>query len=184
MAIFKHNRVLLQKIRREFFNNCLWYQVDGRYFQQKSFQEALLFYIFNICELNPTNNVATMIHQILKSFIFKEPEHRRRVYKQIRYRLLPVLWKDHRAIERKKQKKLTFLANELSNTGRYVEGHIVRTIVKPYIRDLNRQWSKMTLSEVKNGTANIDVVIQHLQRERRFTPPLKLLGQILNKKYL
>ena len=84
-----------------------------------------------------------MVHKILKSFIFKEPEHRRGIYKQIRYRLLPVLWKDHKAIERKKQRKLTFLANELGNEGRHVEGHIVRTIVKPYIRDLNRQWSKM-----------------------------------------
>ena len=115
MTIFKHNQVLLYKVRREFFNNCLWYQVDSRYFEQKSFQEALLFYIFNLVELNPTNKVAIMIHQLLKSFIFKEPEHRRGVYKQIRYKILPVLWKDHKAIERKKQRKLTFLANELSN---------------------------------------------------------------------
>ena len=74
----------------------------------------------------------------------EKPEHRRGVYKEIRYRLLPVLWRDHRAIERKKQRKLTFLANELGNAGRHVEGHIVRTIVKPYIRDLNRKWSQMT----------------------------------------
>ena len=144
MHVLVHNEILLQNVRREFFNNCLWYQVDGRYFEQKSFQEALLFYIFNIIELNPTNKVAIMIHQILKSSIFKRPEHRHGIYKPIRYKILPVLWRDHRAIERKKQKKLTFLANELSNTGRHVEGHIVRTIVKPYIRDLNRQWSKMT----------------------------------------
>ena len=138
-----HNKVLLQKVRREYFNNCLWYQVNGRYFEQKGFQESLLFYIFNLCELNPTNKVAIMIHQLLKSFIFKKPEHRRGIYKQIRYEVLPVLWKDHRAIERKKQGKLTFLANELDNTGRHVEGYIVRTIVKPYIRGLNRKWSKM-----------------------------------------
>ena len=72
MTILKHNEVLLQRVRREFFNNCLWYQVDGRYFEQKGFQESLLFYIFNICELNPTNKVASMIHQILKSSIFKK----------------------------------------------------------------------------------------------------------------
>ena len=147
MSVLKHNKILYQRMRREFFNNCLWYQVDGRYFEQKCFQEALSFYIFNICELNPTNKVASMNHQILKSFIFKKPEHRRGVYKQIRYEILPVLWKNHKAIERKKQRKLTFLANELSKTGRHVEGHIVRTVVKPYIRDLNRQWSKMTALE-------------------------------------
>ena len=44
-------------------------------------------------------------------------------------------------IERKKQRKLTFLAND---AGRIVEAHIVRTIFKPYIRDLNKKWSKMT----------------------------------------
>ena len=63
-----------------------------------------------------------MIHQILKSFIFEKPEHRRGVYKQIRYEILPVLWKDHKAIERKKQRKLTFLVNELDNVGRTSKG--------------------------------------------------------------
>ena len=85
-----------------------------------------------------------MIHVILKSFLFEGPDKRRGIYKPIRYIILPVLWRDHRAIERKKQKRLTFLANELSSAGRHVEGHVVRTIVKPYIRDLNKQWSKMT----------------------------------------
>ena len=85
-----------------------------------------------------------MVHAILKSFLFEKPGQRRGIYKPIRYILLPVLWKDHRAIERKKQKKLSFLANEFDNAGRHVEGHIVRMIVKPYIRDLNREWSKMT----------------------------------------
>ena len=139
-----HNKILYEKVRREFFNNCLWYQVDGRYFEQKYFQEALLSYIFNICELNPTNKVASMIHVILKSFLFERPGQRRGIYKPIRCRLLNVLWKDHRAIERKKQKKLTFLANEFDNAGRHVEGHIARTIVRPYIRDLNKKWAKMT----------------------------------------
>ena len=50
-------------------------------------------------------------------------------------------------IERKKQRKLTFLANELHGVGRIVEAHIVRTIVKPYVRDLNKKWSKMTALE-------------------------------------
>ena len=79
--------------------------------------------------------------------LFKNHEHRRGVYKQIRYEILPILWKNHRAVERKKQRKLTHLANDLHNVGRLVEAHVVRTIVKPYIRDLNRKWSKMTALE-------------------------------------
>ena len=88
-----------------------------------------------------------MVHSILKFFFFAKPEYRRGVYKQIRYKILPVLWKDHRMIERKKQRKLTFLANELHGLERIVEAHIVRTIVKPYIRDLNKKWYKMTALE-------------------------------------
>ena len=88
-----------------------------------------------------------MIHEFLKLPFFEKPEYRKGVYKQIRYQILPVLWKNHKAIERKKQKKLTFLDNELHNAGRYVEAHVVRTIVKPYIRDMNLKWSKMTAVE-------------------------------------
>ena len=54
MFTFNHNEILYEKVIREFRCNCLWYQVTDRYFEQKAFQEALLFYIFNLCELNPT----------------------------------------------------------------------------------------------------------------------------------
>ena len=74
-----------------------------------------------------------MVHELLKSFFFEKPEYRRGVYKDIRYEILPVLWKNHWMVER----KLTFLADKLHGVGRIVEAHIIRTIVKPYIRDLN-----------------------------------------------
>ena len=70
--------------------------------------------------------------------------YRKGVYKTIKHQVLPVLWKNHTMIERKKQKKLTFLANELDNGGQHIKAHIVRVIVKPYIRDMNLEWSKMT----------------------------------------
>ena len=66
------------------------------------------------------------------------------VYKTVEDVILPVLWRDHKTVERSKQVKLTFLANELGNVGRHIEAHVVRTIVKPYIRDMNRKWSEMT----------------------------------------
>ena len=91
MSVLVHNKVLYKKVCMEFFNNCLWYQIDGHYREQKYFPEALLFYIFNLCGLNLSDKVASMIHHILKSFIFEKPEHRRGVYKQIRYEILPVL---------------------------------------------------------------------------------------------
>ena len=40
-----------------------------------------------------------------------------------------------------------FLVNELHGAGWVVEAHIVRTVVMPYIRDLNKKWYKMTALE-------------------------------------
>ena len=147
MAVLRHNVNLFEKVHREFWNNCLWYNIDGNYREQKHFEEVILSYIFNIVEINPADKVASMVHSILKWYFFEKPEHRRGIYKQIRYEILPVLWKNHRTIERKKQRKLMFLDNELHGAGRVVEAHIVRTIVKPYICDLNRKWSRMTAVE-------------------------------------
>lgn len=85
-----------------------------------------------------------MVHDFLKSLFFKKPKYRKGVYKEIRYKILPVLWKNHRDIEREKQKKLTFLAHEFDKVGKTIEAHVVRTIVKPYVRDLNLEWGKMS----------------------------------------
>ena len=119
--------------------------IDGRCRETKKFKELFKIAIYEKV-LQNNENSAPIIHQCLKD-IFLESFTRVGIYKQIRYILLPILWKDHKAVERKKQRKLTFLANELYNDGRTVEAHIVRTIVKPYIRDMNRNWSKMTAVE-------------------------------------
>ena len=142
--ICKHPADLFQNVYREFYNNLLYTHINRRYIETKYFKEAVQRLVFNICELNPTNKVGPMIHEFLKLTFFEKPEYRKGVYIQIKYQVLPVLWKNHKEIERKKQKKLTLLANELHSAGRYVEAHVVRIIVKPYIRGMNLKWSKMT----------------------------------------
>ena len=117
---------------------------DGRYRETKKFKKLFKIAIYEILKNN--ENAAPIIHQCLKD-IFLEPFTRVGIYKQIRYILLPALWKDHRTIEPKKQRKLTFLANKLHNDGRIYEAHIVRTVIKPYIREMNKKWSKMTAVE-------------------------------------
>ena len=131
---------LVKDLHREFRYNHL----PGWYKETVYYKEVVKCIIFKICELNITSMVAAMIHGFLKSNMFGKPMYRKGVYKTIKHQVLPVLWKDHKTIERKKQKKLTFFANELDNGGQYVKAHIVRTIVKPYIRDMNLKWSKMT----------------------------------------
>ena len=113
--ICKHRSDLFNDVYREFYNNLLYIYIDGRYIETKYFKEAVQRLVLNICELNPTNKVGCMIHEFLKLSFFEKPEYRKGVYKQIRYQILPVLWKNHKAIERKKQEKLTFLANEMDN---------------------------------------------------------------------
>ena len=113
-----------------------YHNIDGRYRETKKFKELFKNAIYEIVQNNEDS--APIIHQCLKD-IFLESFTRVGIYKDIRHRILAILWKDHRAIERKKQRKLTYLANELYNDGRTVEAHIVPPIVKPYIRDLNRK---------------------------------------------
>ena len=137
---------LVKDLHKEFYYN----HHEG-YKETVYYKGVVKCIIFKICELNITNMVAAMIHGFLKSNIFGKPMYREGVYKTIKHQVLPVIWKDHKAIERKKQKKLTFLAKGLDNGGQYVKAHIVRTIVKPYIRDINLKWSKMTCVQ-KLGT--------------------------------
>ena len=139
--VCRYRTKLFRDVYREFSNNCLLIDIGRSYRESKYFKEAVLHLVYNMCELNPTNKIGNVIHKFLKTAFFEKPEHRQGVYKDIRYKILPILWKDHRAIERKKQRKRTFLGND---AGRIVEAHIVRTIVKPYIRDMNRKWAKMT----------------------------------------
>ena len=128
---YKLRADLINNARWEFNGNLVWVYIDGCYRETKNFKEAILNLVFNICELNPTNKVGNIIYEFLKTFFFEKQEYRQGVYKEIRYNILPALWKDHRAIERKKQRKLTCLANDLHKVGRTVEAHIIRAIVKP-----------------------------------------------------
>ena len=137
------SRDLFEDVYREFLNNRLYIIFRGQYNESKYFKKAVQRLIYNICILNSTNDVGHIVHEFLKSRLFGKPEYKKGVYKEIKYKILPVLWKNRKAIERKKQKKLTFLSRELYNAGRYTEAHIVRTIVKPCIRDMNMKWSKM-----------------------------------------
>ena len=50
-------------------------------------------------------------------------------------------------IERKKEKRLSFLAEILDELGRHMEVHVVRVIVKPNIRNLNLKWKNMPALE-------------------------------------
>ena len=126
---YVYNSNLLRQVLREQYNNCLWRYVGYKYRESNAFIKVCSEFIHNICINNPTNKVGPIIHQFLK-MTFNEPDFRNGVYKDIQYKILPVLWKNHKAIERKKQKKLNFLANKFDRNGRFVEAQVIRTIVE------------------------------------------------------
>ena len=67
-----HRKDLFDNAYRESKNNELWIQIDGYYWEQKHFQEAILYLVFNMCELNPTNKLGNIIHEFLKTFLFEK----------------------------------------------------------------------------------------------------------------
>lgn len=147
--MISHNEIR-QRLNYELFKMLLRYHhVDGRYCETEEFRRLFKVATYEISKNNTDKDVALIIHQCLK-YIFLEPFTRVGVYKHLRYVVLPVLWKDHVAIERRKQRKLSFLAEVLDEAGRHAEAHLVKIIVKPYIRDLNLKWRNMSaLDKVK-----------------------------------
>ena len=152
--------VLLQQITQEMFKMKFWRYVKiARYCKTPKFQKLFMDLIDEICKQNATKEVAPIIHQFLK-VIFLESFTRVGVYKQIRYVLLPALWRDHMAIERQKV---------LDEAGRHLEAHVVRIIVKPYIRDLNLKWQNMTaLDKVIVGEAEVQKYMFTYHSEGQF----------------
>ena len=98
----------------EFSRNLLWVEIGVSYRESNEYRRAVLTLVREICKLYPTSKAGNIIHDFLKNcVIFEKPECRKGVYKDIRYKILPVLWKDHRAIERKKQKKISVFSERI-----------------------------------------------------------------------
>ena len=57
---------------------------------------------------------------------------------------VPALKKDHRKVVKHEQRMFSFLANEMDKAGREIEAHVVRTIVKPHIKEMGKEWEEMT----------------------------------------
>ena len=96
--------------------------------------------------MNPIDVLGNSVQEFLNVLYFFRIKGQY-VYKLIRHQILPVLKKNHKNIEQDKQKKLSFLANQLEKAGRKGEAHVVRIIVKPYIYELNSKWREMTAME-------------------------------------
>ena len=138
------HKEIKQRLAYELFKMLSRYHnIDSRYHETREFKRLFKVAIYEVLKNNVTKDVAPIIPQALKD-TFLELFTRVGVHKQIRYALLPALWKDNMAIERKNKKKSNFFAEVFDEEGRHIEVHVVRVIVKPYIRDLNLNWRNMT----------------------------------------
>ena len=59
------------------------------------------------------------------------------MYKLIHKKVLPVLNRDHKKVEKDK----------LEKAGRMTEAHVVRIIVKSHVQELGLEWSRMMAME-------------------------------------
>ena len=145
MIIYKHcSEPFFKDVHTEFVNNLFHIFSDGRYIETKNFKEAVQRLIFNVCELSPANKVVDRVREFLKFYFFEKPEYRKGVYQQIMYQILPALKKDHGKAVKHEQKMLAFLAYEMDKAGRHVEAHAVRIVVKPHLKEMKKDWEKMT----------------------------------------
>ena len=63
MIIANYSEDLFQNVFREFEYNCLEVGPGSDYRESTNFQEAVLYFIFYLCELSPTNKVEKIIHK-------------------------------------------------------------------------------------------------------------------------
>ena len=64
---------LFEKIRDEYVVDVSMIPYLKYYRETKGFKEAVLDFVFSICELNPTDKIGPIIHEFLKKFFFKNP---------------------------------------------------------------------------------------------------------------
>ena len=112
------------------------------YRESKDFKDAVKCY-----KTKSLKDIAFLKRFISRVFTDKSLRIRSDACKHLRYTLLPFLQKDRVRIERKKEKRLSFLAEILDKLGRLMEVHMVRVIVKPNIRNLNLKWKNMPALE-------------------------------------
>lgn len=144
MNKINHDPALYKKAKEEFKKDII--QSGFRHRESYRYVCLILDLVKNIIYMNPTDVLGKSVQEFFNVSCFFRIKDQY-VYKLIRYKILPALKKNHKNIEKDKQKKLTFLANQLDKVGRKGEAHVVRIIVKPYIYELNSKWREMTAME-------------------------------------
>ena len=117
----------------------------GVYVETKLFRQLVRLKVKNIIEANPHIGGMT-VGSFMKSRVFFGATYQKKnpSYIFLKKIVVPALKKDHRKVVKHEQRMLSFLANEMDKAGRHVEAHVVRTIVKPNLKEMRKDWEEMT----------------------------------------
>ena len=130
----------------EFRKSLKRYFTKGVYLETRFFRQLVRLKVKNIIEANPHDVLGTTVESFMKSTIFFKTTFQKKnpSYIFLKKIVVPALKKDHRKVVKHEQRMLAFLANEMDKAGRHVEAHVVRTIVKPHVKDMGKAWEEMT----------------------------------------
>ena len=141
----------LFKKAKETFQRDVYHSLQTSHkFHRESdkFYDLIIKLVTRIIKNNPTDVLGKSVNNFLKtSMFFRYKMHRQGAYRVIHKIVLPLLNRDHKKVEKDKQKKLLFLANKLEKVRRITEAHVVRIIVKPHLQELGLEWSGMMVME-------------------------------------
>ena len=136
---------LFRNMVEECKKSLIRYFTEGIYLETRSFHQLVRLKVKNIIEANPHDVLGTTVEFFMKSKIFfgrtfqkKNPSY---IFLST---VVPTLKKDHRKAVKHEQRMLSFLANEMDKAGRKIEAHVVRTIVKPHMKEMGKGFEEMT----------------------------------------
>ena len=129
----------------EFKKSFLEYIRIGVYVETELFHQLVRIKVKNIIEANP-HDEGTTVESFMKSKTFFGTTYQKKnpSYIFLKKIVVPALKKDHGKAVKHEQKMLAFLAYEMDKAGRHVEAHVVRIVVKPHLKEMKKDWEKMT----------------------------------------
>ena len=145
LLIKMDDETLFKKMMLEYKKSFLKYLYTGVYVETKLFRQLVRIKVKNIIEANP-HIEGVIVGFFMKSKFFFEKTYQKKnpSYIFLKKIVVPALKKDHRKVVKHEQRMLSFLANEMDKAGRNVEAHVVRTIVKPHLKEMKKDWEEMT----------------------------------------
>ena len=137
---------LFKNMVEECKKSLIRYFTKGIYLETRFFHQLVKLKVKNIIEANPHDVFGTTVGFFMKSKIFfgRTFQKKNPSYIFLKKIVVPALKKDHRKVVKHEQRMFSFLANEMDKAGREIEAHVVRTIVKPHIKEMGKEWEEMT----------------------------------------